>query len=184
MGMDRQTKHVAAHSFCNREISAAIAQVPVNRLQMQRHGIMHGGADPGRDKPFQNPVAVLYSNGINMIYVFSVTGHHGQPDAWNIAEVIVIHPGHADPSLIPSIKVTQFGIQKNRLHGIQAGIESNGPMHVFRYAAVITKLPQTFIQLPFVRGYQPGISERAEILGRIKTEGADKIGRASCRERV
>jgi len=34
--MNRQTKHVAAYSFCDWEISAAIPQVSINRLQMQR----------------------------------------------------------------------------------------------------------------------------------------------------
>src|SRR2546421_12523513 len=79
---------------------------------------------------------------------------------------------------VPGVEITQLDSQHRRLHGIETRVVADLGVYVFRGLTVVTQAAQARGELRVVGSQGAAVAERAEILGRIKAEAADRANTA------
>ena len=94
----------------------------------------------------------------------------GGDDAIDLPQAFAVGPGGLTSLLVPSVQQVELHLERRSLDAVQPAISSDDA--VFGSSAVIAEQPDSLRNGGVVRRDRPTVSDRAEVLRRIETEGA------------
>ena len=102
----RQRQHFLRGMFCMREVATAVAQISVERLQMQRHRIIDRTANFVIGQNSLELIALFDADRVLMEDVLVSGGNLRRHDSRNLGKVTRILRGVGLPGLLPGRKMT------------------------------------------------------------------------------
>jgi len=152
------------------EVARLVAERGVERLQMERVGIVDGAADFSLTQKFLESVAVFDSNSVLVVDVFVSFRRERGHDAGDLGEKPLVFSSVRLAGALPIGKVSQLDAEDGGLDFVEAAVPARLGAAIFFGLAVVAK--DTNARGEFGRiGYDhAGVAVGTEIFRGIKTE--------------
>src|SRR5437667_11444050 len=168
LGEEREGEHLVRGRLRRREVPALVAEVAEGALEMDRHRVVHAGADTCGVEAPENGVAPGYPDYIEMPDRL-VAGKHGGPRHARIpGEQLVVASSGRAPRRIPLRQVGQLRVQDDRLECVQPRVEPELGVRVFHLAAVVAERAHLAGDGVRVGEYGARVAVGPEVLGWVE----------------
>jgi len=161
------------------EVARLVAERGVERLQMERVGIVDGAADFSLTQEFLEGVAVFNANGVLVVDVFVSLWRERGHDAGDLGEKPLVFGGVRLAGALPIGKMAQLDAEDGGLDFVEAAVPAGLGAAIFFGLAVVAKGTNARGEFGRIGYDHAGVTVGAEIFCGIKTNASGVAERAS-----
>ena len=127
---------------------------------------------PGLREPRREPVALIGLDDIQMPRRISPVGDVGQGQP-GVGQRFLVERRNRRAPRVPLVELGELDAEQRRLHRVKPRIDALLLVHIAHRRSVITKPPNPRRDLRIAGRYSSGITQRAQILARVKAPACD-----------